>query len=47
MNFGPIMQNQNMEKRQQRFRSKKKHNLFTEEVNKIALSANYDKEYNQ
>ena len=38
--------NRSISKTQQRFRSER-HNIFTEEINKIALSSNDDKEYNQ
>ena len=38
--------NRSISKTQQRFRSERQ-NIFTEEINKIALSSNDDKEYNQ
>ena len=41
-----IKNNKLILKSQQIFRSKK-HNLFTENVNEIALSVNDDKKYNQ
>ena len=41
-----IRNNTSILKSRQIFRSKK-HNVFTEEVNKIALSSNNDKKYNQ
>ena len=35
MNFGPIMQNQNMEKRQQRFRSEEKHIYLLKKLTRL------------
>ena len=41
-----IKNNKSILKTQQRFKSER-HNVFTEDINKIALSSNGDKECNQ
>ena len=41
-----VKSNKSILKSHQRFRSKE-HDVFTEEVNKIALSADNDKKYNE